>query len=76
MNALASRLARIESLKPPCQHCKGKGRLVVSEVTEHETIPDPATLEGCSVCGCVQHMVIRYVHESAHGHRHQEGLDP
>jgi hypothetical protein len=35
MNALASRLARIESLEPPCPHCKGKGRLVVSEVTEH-----------------------------------------
>jgi len=61
MLRMSSRLRRLEGMTrslSPCSQCGGRGHVVVSELNEHDAVPQPP---GCAECGEVMHVVMRYV---------------
>jgi hypothetical protein len=58
--ALTQRVKRLEQFRrgTPCPICHGNWPFIVSHITDQE---QPPAVKGCSECGEVNHIVVRYV---------------
>jgi hypothetical protein len=68
---IASRIKRLEHAARIgiCPVCDGKGKVVVTYIDEHDPVPE---VQGCKTCGEVNHIVVRWVTESAIQDRYAE----